>query len=129
MDPAARILWAAPAGGIDKSCVRVSYDPEQFGRQLHPSDERIDECWAEACAANARLFNGEKFRLHRVSSTNDAGVHLQLGLTDYKDYLGTNRRPHTEFRALAIGNRRESNPGLPCSSVLRHTLHIPCVIP
>lgn len=45
-------------------------------------------------ATNAdHLFNGTKFRLHRVVATSDAEsdrVMLQLGITDYKALLATN---------------------------------------
>ena len=99
------LTWVAPDGGVDASCVRVSYSPSS-ARRPHASDERIEECWAAATAGNQRLFDGAKFRLHRVSDTHTA-VDLQLGLTGYREYLGTNRRPPAEHAALCADGERD----------------------
>ena len=41
-------------------------------------------------ALNRNLFNGLKFRLHDAMVDGDGGMlTLKMGVTDYKDYLGT----------------------------------------
>ena len=111
------LTWLAPAAGVDASRVRITYSRRSCSRRAHATDERIEECWAVATAANQRLFDGAKFRLHRISADGD-GVHFQLGLTGYKEYLGTNRRPPAELAALrADGERdfRDRNAHLSCA--------------
>eukprot|EP00435_Cladocopium_sp_Y103_P033746 s435_g8.t1 len=70
--------------------VELSFET-RYNRKAHPED-RIEESWEAALAKNPRLFNGSKFRLHRVSFDKDTKLlRLELGLTSYKEYLGTNR--------------------------------------
>mgnify|MGYP002803426254 FL=1 len=70
--------------------VDLSFEKEH-NRKEHPKDQ-IEECWEVALAKNPRLFDGSKFRLQKVSFDKDAKLlRLQLGLTSYKEYLGTNR--------------------------------------
>lgn len=82
---------AAP-NGISAEELRVSYGP-QHNRQAHCHlDSLIENSWSAAVARNPRVFDGSKFRLQRIAWSNDgAKVELDLGLTSYKEYLGTNR--------------------------------------
>ncbi|DBA00399.1 TPA: hypothetical protein N0F65_012930 [Lagenidium giganteum] len=85
-----------------------------FSRKPHPDaaiEASFESIWADAVAANPRIFNASKFRLHEwVWSSTAAGalspssssmaqsasaaatplqLELSLGLTDYKTYLTT----------------------------------------
>lgn len=68
----------------------------KFDRVSHIKfDESMELEWARRLAANPMLFNGSKFRLHSFQSRSDddAGVILRLGLTNYKEFVGTNMSP------------------------------------
>ena len=77
--------------------ILVQFDPNQFNRQPHENDEieaRIDEFWRKRQHENPHLFNGSKFRLAQAEQrVEDRVVILQLGLTDYKTYLGISSNP------------------------------------
>uniref|UniRef100_A0A8C1ZV62 Nudix (nucleoside diphosphate linked moiety X)-type motif 22 n=1 Tax=Cyprinus carpio TaxID=7962 RepID=A0A8C1ZV62_CYPCA len=70
----------------------------RFNRQSFPEiEQHIEAVWSDRVAKQPWLFNGAKFRLHSaVLSVIEKGpmqscvLTLQLGLTCYKDYLGTN---------------------------------------
>ncbi|XP_071962345.1 uridine diphosphate glucose pyrophosphatase NUDT22-like [Antedon mediterranea] len=89
MDEEASILYQAPSGGIRRNQIIIALSSE-FNRKINPIHEpSIDAIWKEKLKENPRLFNGSKFRLHLVQQKN-RHVHLQIGLTGYKDFLGTN---------------------------------------
>ncbi|CAG5121140.1 unnamed protein product [Candidula unifasciata] len=59
--------------------------------------DRIERIWIERLQQNPSLFNGTKFRVHHVTSTDDGDrVIMYLGITDYKEYLGTNWAPNVK---------------------------------
>uniref|UniRef100_A0A673L556 Nudix (nucleoside diphosphate linked moiety X)-type motif 22 n=1 Tax=Sinocyclocheilus rhinocerous TaxID=307959 RepID=A0A673L556_9TELE len=70
----------------------------RFNRQSFPEiEQHIEAVWSDRVAKEPWLFNGAKFRLHSAvladkSSKDEQScvLTLQLGLTCYKDYLGTN---------------------------------------
>jgi len=75
-------------------------------RKPHFSDANIDEAWAAAKQRNPRLFDKSKFRLSRIDRRSDGCVHIHLGLTSYKEYMGTNRLPEEQRRALEEDGER-----------------------
>jgi hypothetical protein len=58
-------------------------------------DGAMEMEWARRLAANPLLFNGSKFRLHSFGPPvgDRACVTLRLGLTNYKEFIGTNMSP------------------------------------
>ncbi|XP_078001294.1 uridine diphosphate glucose pyrophosphatase NUDT22-like [Glandiceps talaboti] len=93
MDPDIN-LWFT-SNGISKSNVRVVLG-DQFNRKVLDTHEtNIETIWAKRVEQNPRLFNGSKFRLDSAKYENN-GVTLNLGLTCYKDYLGTNWSPEVK---------------------------------
>lgn len=77
---------------------------------LHPLNEaQIDQVWTDRLAHNNKLYNGTKFRLHSViKNTTKPLLHLQLGITCYKDFLGTNWSPLSS-EILEMGKRDYGN--------------------
>lgn len=82
--------------GISESELKVNCC-RQNDRQQSTSDNEsnIDAVWKDRTASNSSLFNGTKFRfknvqVHDVSSS----PILNLGVTDYKSFLGTNCAPN-----------------------------------
>jgi len=70
-----------------------------FDRKVHRTFEKqIDVTWNELVKENPRLFNGLKFRLHLLNMDEEHNIlNLQIGLTCYKDFLGTNCSPNVEM--------------------------------
>jgi len=71
--------------------VDVDWDPTRFAMK-ESSELRmkiIEKRWSEATAAQPRLWNQSKYRL-AGSLTSEGRPQLKVGLTDYKDHMGTN---------------------------------------
>ena len=102
------LLNCAAGGGVAASAVSVDFGPAH-ARRPHATDARIDERWAAAREGNARLFDGSKFRLRRVSGGGADGAppHLELGLTGYREYVGTHLVDAAERRALEDDGERD----------------------
>ncbi|KAK6999945.1 nucleoside diphosphate-linked moiety X motif 22 [Biomphalaria glabrata] len=62
-------------------------------------EHSINSIWTERTKLNPRLFNGTKFRIHNVtdSVTTIGQVEFYLGVSDYKEFIGTNWSPHSEY--------------------------------
>ena len=79
--------------GVLEAGVRVEYDVEKFNmKETAETRTMIEQLWAERTRSNARIYNASKFRLasHRWAAGE---VLLRVGLTDYKDHVGTNLSP------------------------------------
>ncbi|XP_076324506.1 uridine diphosphate glucose pyrophosphatase NUDT22-like [Tachypleus tridentatus] len=87
--------------GIQKNQVVVLFS-SLYNRMKHPSSENlIDNHWEVQKKKNPTLFNGLKFRFHTVhtvlgSNESELKIQLLLGLTSYKEFLGTCCSPLTE---------------------------------
>ena len=82
--------------GVVRGCglqqVSVDWDPVCHAmQQTDQTKKEIAERWVAATSANHRLFNQSKFRLAgAVTGLAGGGVSLQVGLTDYRDHVGSN---------------------------------------
>lgn len=85
-------------GTLQPQQVRVTFH-SQNDRKAHSSDSRIEEIWTEAVTKNSRIYDGSKFRLQGVSWSRGL-LQVDLGLTGYKEYLGSHGRPLEERRQL-----------------------------
>ncbi|XP_070577868.1 uridine diphosphate glucose pyrophosphatase NUDT22-like isoform X2 [Ptychodera flava] len=90
MDPDICLWFTSP--GTPKSSVRVVLGVHHNRKVLDSHEKNIELIWARRREKNPRLFNGSKFRLHS-SDVQNGTVTLNMGLTCYKDYLGTNWAP------------------------------------
>ena len=69
--------------------------------------------------AGVEIFDGSKFRLQRIALDEHGHVVLELGLTGYREYLGTNRLPTDALRQLeADGQAEHANPRAHLSNAL-----------
>lgn len=113
------------------SDVHVVLHPHADRRPHHTMDARLEAVWQERLAAAAssggKLFDATKFRLHRIRPDpgQRGAVRLELGLTSYKQYVGTNQLPRAQralLEADGIGdfNDRDAHlsNALGCETVL-----------
>ena len=110
MDPVVEIMFVTEVGRLipeQKTSVCVS---REFFRQTLPEDEAsIETIWNNRLKENSRLYNGTKFRVHSVTSDSSGILTMNLGLTDYREYLGTNWAPEVE-KLQARGQRVFADP-------------------
>uniref|UniRef100_A0A3Q2Z913 Nudix (nucleoside diphosphate linked moiety X)-type motif 22 n=1 Tax=Hippocampus comes TaxID=109280 RepID=A0A3Q2Z913_HIPCM len=99
------LLHCAAWRGLRQSHVRVELS-ERYNRQTDAALQRhIEEVWTARVSKEPWLFDGAKFRLHSTASA--PLLTLRLGLTSYKDYLGTN----WSSRAVELHKRGEAEFG------------------
>lgn len=77
------------AGTVDKVQVELS---SQFNRKMIPDLEcLIEENWSTLKKElGDKLYNDEKFRINSVRQTGNDKVLIEVGITSYKEYVGTN---------------------------------------
>ena len=94
MDPEVSVLLQCPPGGLPEEQVRAELSPDHDRRPLPGGDEAIAAIWESRLQAQPWLFDAPKFRLHSatLAPTGSQGPRLllRLGLTSYRDFLGTN---------------------------------------
>ena len=74
--------------------VRVNFSLDH-NRKTSPSiEESIEKIWREKCSNNTRLYNASKFRIAGVQTMQPDVVELDIGITSYKDLMGTNCHAH-----------------------------------
>lgn len=107
-----------PSVDASSLSVVVDFDGDKYARVPHAltSEASIEAAWQAALSRNPRIFNGRKFRLAGMD-TSGGEVRLRLGLTDYRDYLGTNRSA-TVARLAADGSRDHDFDGAHLSNAL-----------
>jgi hypothetical protein len=78
--------------------VTVDWDPARWAmRETAESRAEIEWTWTAATAAQPRLWNQSKYRLAGAEGwLEDRGPLLRVGLTDYKDHMGTNLGPEVD---------------------------------
>ncbi|XP_013849621.1 nucleoside diphosphate-linked moiety X motif 22 isoform X5 [Sus scrofa] len=94
MDPEVSLLLQCPPGGLPEEQVRAELSPAYDRRPLPGGDKAITAIWESRLRAQPWLFDAPKFRLHSATlvPTGSPGPQLllHLGLTSYRDFLGTN---------------------------------------
>lgn len=71
--------------------VHVNFSQE-FNNKKDPwIEEQINLLWDTTCQENKRIYNGSKFRFAGISNIcGTERIMLNVGLTSYKDLMGTN---------------------------------------
>lgn len=94
MDPEVSLLLQCPPGGLPEDQVRAELSPAYDRRPLPGGDRAIAAAWESRLRAQPWLFDAPKFRLHSASlapaGSQGPQLLLHLGLTSYRDFLGTN---------------------------------------
>ena len=85
------ILYVPPPGEGTADNIRVDFSPK-FNRKVIPELEYlIEQSWVKLKnELRDKLYNDDKFRIHSVSEMDNNEVLVEVGLTNYKEYVGTN---------------------------------------
>lgn len=86
-------MLLCPLGGLSQEQVAVELSPAHDRRPLPGGDKTIAAIWETRLQAQPWIFDAPKFRLHSAtlaSSSPEPRLLLHLGLTSYRDFLGTN---------------------------------------
>lgn len=97
---------------LHRGNLQVHFSQEYDRLPLPETDEAlIDQVWAHRTTENPTIYNASKFRLHRVTAADEPSHDRQqqqvatwdIGLTCYKDFLGTNWSPKAaDLRSLGL---------------------------
>ncbi len=80
--------------------IKVELSPS-YNRQSSVLDEKISQKWAEKLVLTPKMFNATKFRLGGVVCGPEECI-VKLGITDYKEYIGTNLIPVQEWLEAGV---------------------------
>ena len=95
-----------------KGGLKVDYNYEAYARKTLAGDaDDIERAWTKKLETHPKTYDGFKFRLHDIVKGDK--VTLQVGLTGYREFVGTQTNP----RLRAAGNAYLSN-ALGCECVL-----------
>ena len=119
-------LSGHPGGGLAPGEVCVDFSKAHDRLPHAPSESCIDAQWSVKLAANPRLHDGDKFRLGAIEWRGARQLFLGLGLTGYREYIGTHAREPDADAALRFagcqsqGGSRNSHfsRALGCEAVL-----------
>eukprot|EP01135_Chromosphaera_perkinsii_P010319 Nk52_evm1s2109 gene=Nk52_evmTU1s2109 len=103
---------AAKSLPLEEEQVMVRFG-EEFGRkESNLADATISSVWEDRVKKNSRLFDMSKFRLDSAvvisgSTGEDCCLQLNVGVTSYKEFQGTNKAPREVAEQLARDGKRE----------------------
>ena len=110
MDPDVEVMYQVISpGGIQRSDLHVSLS-ESYNRLNplpDPYEQELHQVWTQRCEKNPKLWNGTKFRIHSITDKSGA-ITFNLGITDYKDFLGTNWAPYAQ-QLIEHGTKQHNN--------------------
>lgn len=118
MDPDVNLMFVAPnAELISRTDLKVGLS-DRFNRKALPQQHEatINSVWTERQKRNPKLWNGTKFRLDSVLVNNEHTT-FNLGITSYKDFIGTNWSPSAKL-FHQLGKTNHNNEQIHMSDAL-----------
>ena len=96
------------SGRISRQELITNYDPDRFTAVFsEKTQDHIDLTWkerrADALQRGVSVFNAPLIRLNKLQSGSTGALHIELGNTDYRQYMGTRSPDFTGQRANPIG--------------------------
>lgn len=111
IDKEFEIIFKAPSGmfcNSDQVSVRLSSEYNRKKLQDH-LESNIYKIWSDHLNANPSLWNGTKFRMDSLEEKmNDTAVTFNLGITCYRDFIGTNCSPNVH-QLCTLGKQNYNN--------------------
>lgn len=101
------VSYVIDGRGVSEEMVEVDYDAEKYKMKEIPETRKmIETIWAERTKRNSRIFNQSKFRLaHHSWDSASLKLKMKVGITDYKDHVGTNLSPDVQ-KYLGTGDEK-----------------------
>jgi len=69
--------------------ITINLNSKYNRKSVTDLERDINSIWSQRLVELPSMFNGTKFRLHSIEE-NGIGVQLNIGITCYKDFQGTN---------------------------------------
>ena len=93
--------------GVAEKDVDVSFEIEKYAMvETDETRDMIERIWSVKSQENARLFNQSKYRLASHGWDEDVRrMKMMVGLTDYKDHMGTNLSKDVD-KYVGVGDSR-----------------------
>lgn len=93
--------------GVKEHEVKVHFDIEKYAMtETEETRKMIEAIWNIKSKNNSRLFNQSKYRLANHCWDEDSeAVEMFVGLTDYKDHMGTNLSDDVD-KYIDVGSSR-----------------------
>ena len=79
-------------------------------------EEKVNAIWEEKCNSNNRLYNRSKFRFSGLSYNDQ--IIFEIGLTSYKELMGTNCKREFGLELVHLGKKDHSNASAYLSNAL-----------
>ena len=81
--------------------IQLDFDKEKYGRNQNSQNQKeleefIETNWSLKSGQNPKLYNASKFRLHDFVIKSNSNLIIQVGLTSYKELLGTHYHPKVQ---------------------------------
>ncbi|XP_052058476.1 uridine diphosphate glucose pyrophosphatase NUDT22-like [Mytilus californianus] len=96
MDSEVEMMFCTPPSITLNRNSTVVRNSSKFNRNILPELETdIDDIWSDRLKKNPKLYNATKFRLD-TTELNANKVKLNIGITSYKDFIGTNWSPNAK---------------------------------
>ena len=91
-DKVEAVSYVKNGKGVTEDMVDVEYDVSKYNmKSTEETRTMIERIWSRRTQENSRLYNATKFRLAAHCWDSDRRrVTMRVGLTDYKDHVGTN---------------------------------------
>lgn len=124
MDPDVQIMYTpSKEKRVTRHSLKVNLSGSHNRKPLpEVLEARINEIWSGQVSENPTLWNGSKFRIESVNESSD-DVTFNLGITSYKDFIGTNWSP--DAKALKqLGHDDHSDTQVSVHSCLRLPFNI-----
>lgn len=93
--------------------VQVDFSLTRYQRIAHPQpsvESTIEQTWQKAITKTPSLFNASKFRLADCKTSPNDPITFQLGLTDYKTYVGTHCFPSQTLHTNRFARQHMARP-------------------
>ena len=123
--------------GLREDEVEVDFDEARYSRRLATQEleAEVERVWEARLKANPKLFDGRKFRFHSAreltvekEGSNCSRIILQLGLTSYSQFLGTNLAGNEVVKAFEAAGRRLKGENASSQSCLSQPLGVGCLL-
>lgn len=88
-----------------RASLSTMYNRKQLPKNLA---DIADDIWQERAKNNQKLYNGTKFRIDSVTESADRCTIFNIGITCYRDYIGTNWSPKAKT-ILELGRQEGKN--------------------